>query len=245
MFKIIMFVRKKQDLSTEEFIKLWEAHSQKVINYKEALLIKDYAKTFPFQPTDEKSSTQRETLPFTFDAMGELWYESKDDFLRARNTPEGQKALADLRADELKFVDMANSVMWLGTEEKIFDKLPFEVKSWTVLDEYFYLSDYAGNSIADFDKLIALFSEDITMLSADGSQMKGKTAVISFFKQFFERNKTTKHLWETIKVAENTLETHWAVSGKRKDGTFFAFKGKDTAKLNSEGKINYLKVEFL
>ena len=30
MFKIIMFVRKKQHLSTEEFIKLWEAHSQKV-----------------------------------------------------------------------------------------------------------------------------------------------------------------------------------------------------------------------
>lgn len=107
------------------------------------------------------------------------------------------------------------------------------------------MSDYAGNSVADFDKLIALFSEDITMLSADGSQMKGKTAVISFFKQFFERNKTTKHFWKTIKVAENTLETHWAVSGKQKDGTFFAFKGKDAAKLNSEGKINYLKVEFL
>ena len=109
----------------DEFIKLWEAHSQKVINYKNVLLIKDYAKTFPFQPTDEKSSTQRETLPFTFDAMGELWYESKDDFIKARNTPEGQKALADLRVDELKFVDMANSVMWLGTEERIFDKLPF------------------------------------------------------------------------------------------------------------------------
>ena len=216
MFKIIMFVRKKQDLSTEEFIKLWEAHSQKVINYKEALLIKDYAKTFPFQPTDEKSSTQRETLPFTFDAMGELWYESKDDFLKARNTPEGQKALADLRADELKFVDMANSVMWLGTEEKIFDKLPFEVKSWTVLDEYFYLSDYAGNSVADFDKLIALFSEDITMLSADGSQMKGKTVVISFFKQFFfflflyasiTTNCINSTCYKTIKTKFKTVRT--------------------------------------
>lgn len=245
MFKIIMFVRKKEGLSTEEFIKLWEAHSQKVINYKEALLIKDYTKTFPFQPADEKSSTQRETLPFTFDAMGELWYESKDDFLRARNTCEGQKALADLRADELKFVDMANSVMWLGTEERIFDKLPFEAKSWTVLDEYFYLSDYAGNRASDFEKLMALFSEDITMLSADGTEMKGKVAVISFYKAFFDRNKTTRHLWETTKVGEDTLETHWAVSGKRKDGSFFAFKGKDIAKLNSEGKIYYLKVMFL
>ena len=117
-----MFVRKKASLTTEEFVKLWEAHSQKVIGYKEALLIKDYAKTFPFQPVDEKSSTQRETLPFTFDAMGELWYESKDDFIKARNTPEGQKALVDLRKDELKFVDMAASVMWLGFEERIFDK---------------------------------------------------------------------------------------------------------------------------
>ena len=125
MFKITMFVRKSPYLSTEEFIKLWEAHSQKVINYKNVLLIKDYAKTFPFQPTDEKSSTQRETLPFTCDDMGELWYESKDDFIKARKTHEGQKALADLRVDELKFVDMANSVMWLGTEERIFDKLPF------------------------------------------------------------------------------------------------------------------------
>ena len=109
MFKIIMFVRKKASLTREEFIKLWEAHSQKVIKYKEVLLIRDYTKTFPF-------------FPFEFDAMGELWYEHKEDFIQARNTPEGQKALADLREDELKFVDMASSVMWLGTEERIFDE---------------------------------------------------------------------------------------------------------------------------
>jgi hypothetical protein len=117
-----MFVRKKASLTREEFIKLWEAHSQKVIKYKEILLIKDYTKTFPFFSTDEKSATHRETLPFEFDAMGELWYEHKEDFIQARNTPEGQKVLADLRQDELKFVDMASSVMWLGTEERIFDE---------------------------------------------------------------------------------------------------------------------------
>ena len=72
MFKIIMFVRKKASLTKEEFIKLWEAHSQKVIKYKEVLLIKDYTKTFPFFSTDEKSATQRETLPFEFDAMGRI-----------------------------------------------------------------------------------------------------------------------------------------------------------------------------
>jgi ethyl tert-butyl ether degradation ethD len=93
--------------------------------------------------------------------------------------------------------------------------------------------------------LIALFSEDITMLSADGSQIKGKEAVITFFNQFFDKNRETKHLWETTQTAKNILETHWAVAGRRKEGSFFAFKGKDTATINSEGKISYLKVEFL
>ena len=120
-----------------------------------------------------------------------------------------------------------------------------ETKNWTVLDDYFYLSDFAGNNTDDFNKLIALFSEDITMLSADGSQIKGKEAVITFFNQFFDKNRETKHLWETTQTAKNILETHWAVAGRRKEGSFFAFKGKDTATINPEGKISYLKVEFL
>ena len=83
------------------------------------------------------------------------------------------------------------------------------------------------------------------MLSADGSQIKGKEAVITFFNQFFDKNRETKHLWETTQTAKNILETHWAVAGRRKEGSFFAFKGKDTPTINPEGKISYLKVEFL
>ena len=44
---------------------------------------------------------------------------SRDDFLRARSTPAGQAALAELRVDELRFVDMAQSVRWFGTEERV------------------------------------------------------------------------------------------------------------------------------
>ena len=51
--------------------------------------------------------------------MGELWYDSRDDFLHARDTPDGQAALAELRADELRFVDMTQSVMWFGAEERV------------------------------------------------------------------------------------------------------------------------------
>ena len=110
MFKIIMLVKKRAELSTEEFLACWREHSAKVLRYQAALGIRGYTKTLP-----EVADTLRGTQPFAYDAMGELWY----DFLRARDTPDGQAALAELRADELRFVDMTQSVMWFGTEERV------------------------------------------------------------------------------------------------------------------------------
>ncbi len=118
MFKVIMLVKKKDRLTKDEFIALWQAHSQKVITFKDILRIKHYAKTLPL-PADNSPATQRKTQAFTFDAMGELWYESKEAFIQARNSPAGQQALAALKEDEQKFVDLAHSVMWLGEEERI------------------------------------------------------------------------------------------------------------------------------
>ena len=114
MFKIIMFVKKRPELGTEEFLACWREHSAKVLRYQAALGIRAYTETLP-----EAADTMRDTLPFAYDAMGELWYDSRDDFLRARSTPAGQAALAELRVDELRFVDMAQSVMWFGTEERV------------------------------------------------------------------------------------------------------------------------------
>ena len=114
MFKIIMFVKKRPELGTEEFLACWREHSAKVLRYQAALGIRAYTKTLP-----EAADTMRDTLPFAYDAMGELWYDSRDEFLRARSTPAGQAALAELRVDELRFVDMAQSVMWFGTEERV------------------------------------------------------------------------------------------------------------------------------
>ena len=109
-----MFVKKRPELGTEEFLACWREHSAKVLRYQAALGIRVYTKTLP-----EAADTMRDTLPFAYDAMGELWYDSRDDFLRARSTPAGQAALAELRVDELRFVDMAQSVMWFGTEERV------------------------------------------------------------------------------------------------------------------------------
>ena len=116
MFKITMLVKKKAELSQQEFLAHWASHSAKVLRYHNVLHIRRYAKTLPLDAASQQA-TQRHTQAFRFDAMGELWYDSREDFAAARTTPEGAAALAELRADEVRFVDMAQSVMWLGEEE--------------------------------------------------------------------------------------------------------------------------------
>ena len=116
MFKIIMFVKKRPELGTEEFLACWREHSAKVLRYQAALGIRAYTKTLP-----EAADTMRDTLPFAYDAMGELWYESVQAFADARNSEVARAVLAELMADEAKFCDMKNSVMWFGEEEAVIE----------------------------------------------------------------------------------------------------------------------------
>ena len=51
--------------------------------------------------------------------MGELWYDNRAAFDAARQSSTGQAALAALRADEVRFVDLAQSVLWFGEEERL------------------------------------------------------------------------------------------------------------------------------
>ena len=117
MFKLIMLVKKRDGLSDAEFRARWQAHSEKVLGFQAALRIRGYAKTLPL--CHDTPATQRDTQPFPYDAMGELWYDSRADFQRARETEAGQAAVAALREDEAEFVDLQHSVMWFGEEERV------------------------------------------------------------------------------------------------------------------------------
>ena len=117
MFKITMLVKKKAGLSDDEFRARWQAHSAKVLTFREALRIRHYAKTLPLR--SDQPATLRDTLPFAWDAMGELWYDSQADCNAARESAAGQAALAVLREDEKTFVDLAQSVLWFGEEIRV------------------------------------------------------------------------------------------------------------------------------
>ena len=54
MFKITMLVKKKAELSQQEFLAHWASHSAKVLQYQNILRIRRYAKTLPLDAASQQ-----------------------------------------------------------------------------------------------------------------------------------------------------------------------------------------------
>jgi uncharacterized protein (TIGR02246 family) len=64
------------------------------------------------------------------------------------------------------------------------------------MDRFFTLSDQATHDEAAFQELITLFTDDASLVAADGSVHKGKEVIERFFCDFFDRNVILRHVWE-------------------------------------------------
>jgi hypothetical protein len=56
-----------------------------------------------------------------YDGITEIWWESQEVLGEVFQTPEGQRLNLELRADEARFVDLANSSVFFTEEHTIFD----------------------------------------------------------------------------------------------------------------------------
>jgi hypothetical protein len=52
--------------------------------------------------------------------VAELWWESEQAFKASGRTTEGREAGRRLLEDEAKFIDLANSPLWLNREQVIY-----------------------------------------------------------------------------------------------------------------------------
>lgn len=110
-----------------------------------------------------------------------------------------------------------------------------------VLDNYFKLFDEAKESEESFNKLNALFSDDITFV-LNGRTFNGKNAWENFVKQVFGSNKELKHMYNGWEQNEDgTYATKWAICGNRYKTGVYTQEGIDIARLDINGKIIYLE----
>jgi uncharacterized protein (TIGR02118 family) len=117
MIKVIYCLRRRADLSPEEFQRYWrEIHGPLVRRHQAVLRIKRYVQTHTDHGTlTERLGAFRGSGP-PFDGVAEIWYASREPVEEVGRTAEGRAASRELLEDERRFVDLHASCIWVGEE---------------------------------------------------------------------------------------------------------------------------------
>lgn len=120
MVKLVFVLRRRPELSREEFQAYWrEKHAPLVASHGASLGLKRYVQTHTLDsPLNDLLQASRGG-PAEYDGVAELWWESAEAFGAAAASPAGMQAAAELLEDEAKFIDLANSPLWLAEEHQI------------------------------------------------------------------------------------------------------------------------------
>ena len=125
MIKLVFCLRRKDGMSREEFQTYWsEQHAPLVAQHQEALGIRRYVQSHTRTTVlDHVLSASRrgeaEQAAIPYDGVAELWYDSADALAANAAQPGAQAAGRALLEDEAKFIDLANSPIFLSEETRI------------------------------------------------------------------------------------------------------------------------------
>jgi uncharacterized protein (TIGR02118 family) len=114
VIKLIVAVRKRADMSVEDFQQHWRNNHADLVRNNPAT--KRYIRKY----------VQCHTLPdqyelgaVAFDGTAELWFDSADDKDAFFSDPD---YLRDIQPDEARFADMTETVFFVTREETVLDQ---------------------------------------------------------------------------------------------------------------------------
>lgn len=118
MVKIVFCLRRREDVSEEEFHRYWrDEHGPLVRSHAEALGIRRYVQSHPCAGSTAASLARLRGATEHFDGIAELWFDSVDAIGAASLDEAGRGAARALLIDEGRFIDLARSPIWIYDEE--------------------------------------------------------------------------------------------------------------------------------
>lgn len=125
MIKLVYCLRKRTDISAEEFRRYWlHEHGPAVTRFANAIGGLRYVQSHTVAPALNEMFRASRNLAAPFDGITEVWYDSADYLMACAQTPEGKHAHAALLEDERRFIDFENSCVFMSEEHELFDRLP-------------------------------------------------------------------------------------------------------------------------
>ena len=120
MFKITFCLRRRPDLTPEQFDAYWrDEHAPLVRRHAAALGIRRYVQSTRFDSDLADVAAKVRGAPEPFDGVAELWFDSREAMEAGFSTKAGRVAGRALLEDEAHFIDFENSPIWFATERRI------------------------------------------------------------------------------------------------------------------------------
>jgi hypothetical protein len=120
--KLVYVIRRRGDLSAEEFRRYWlEVHAPKVINVAKDIRARRYIQSHALDTPLNQAFAESRGLSQMYDGITEVWWDSLDELMVGASTPEGLAAYEMLLEDERQFIDHAASTIFMTEEHEIFD----------------------------------------------------------------------------------------------------------------------------
>jgi uncharacterized protein (TIGR02118 family) len=120
MIKIVFCLRRRADLSREEFQGYWRTnHAPLVQSHADALGIRRYVQVHSIDDKISAAISGARHSPEPFDGVAELWLDSLDALIAAGSTDAGRTAAAALLEDERRFIDLERSPLFLAEENVV------------------------------------------------------------------------------------------------------------------------------
>lgn len=118
--KISFCLRRLPSLSQREFLDYWYGtHAPLVRRHASALRIARYIQLVPVQTSLSEPMAKARGAPEPFDGVAELWFASQADLDAGVRDRAASVAGRELLEDERRFIDLARSPIWFGSERLI------------------------------------------------------------------------------------------------------------------------------
>jgi uncharacterized protein (TIGR02118 family) len=120
MIKIVFCLRRRADLSREEFHAYWLTnHGPLVRSHAESLGIRRYVQVHAIDDAISTAIAGPRQSPEPFDGVAELWLDSLDALIASGSSEAGRAAAAALLDDERRFIDLERSPLFLAEEHVV------------------------------------------------------------------------------------------------------------------------------
>lgn len=120
MLKLTFCLRRRPGLTLAEFQDYWaNKHGPLVRRLQPALGMVRYVQVHRLDGDLADGMRRVRGAPEPYDGVAELWWESEESFRASGRHPGAREAGRLLLEDEARFIDLANSPLWLNREHVI------------------------------------------------------------------------------------------------------------------------------